>query len=68
MTIVVSADDSTPYSKCNCTFDMLQQLVLASERDLTFETLSIGVESGLLANLSVGKTEFSLRVFLWLMI
>ena len=37
--VIVSADDSLPYSKRNCISIILQQLELASECNVTFQIL-----------------------------
>ena len=49
--IDIYADDTTLYSKCDQASDLWQQLELASELNLTYETLWAGAGSGLLISI-----------------
>ena len=52
--IAIYADDTTLYSKCDQASDLWQQLELASKLESIYETLWIGVASGLLISM-LGK-------------
>ena len=49
--IAICADDTSLYSKCDQACDLWQQLELASELNLTYETLWTGAGSGLLISM-----------------
>ena len=49
--IVIYADDTTLYSKCDQASDMWQELELVSEPDLIYKTELIGAGSGLLISI-----------------
>ena len=55
--VALYADDATLYCKCNQASDLWQQLELASELNVIYETLWTGLRSGLLISL-LGKLSW----------
>ena len=55
--IAIYADERTLYSKCDEASDLWQQLELAADLNLIYETLSIEVRSGLLISM-LGKLSW----------
>ena len=66
--IAIYADDTTLYSNCDQAPDLWQQLKLASDLNLAYETLLAGAGSGLLTLMLEELSEFHLTVLIILVL
>ena len=66
--IAIYADDTTLYSNCDQAPDLWQQLKLASDLNLAYETLPAGAGSGLLTLMLEELSEFHLTVLIILVL